>query len=223
MTKYFALSFHKCGTRSLSEALNSVGIKSLHHPRRHNGVNYLNMVAPVAGRPLEVLRCLAPLIASFDGHADVPWPGLYRELAETIPDSRFILVNRDLEDWWTSLAKHWGLHYTRRMLSPFERIQYRPYFKEDLARTFGLEDKELFIAAHRSHIEQVKRFLPEERLLVFDLADADKHDRLQRFLGTGMTPQFPRVGVRNVLSKFRRLGSIPLQRVTYQLFTNWPK
>ncbi|HUQ35394.1 MAG TPA: sulfotransferase [Aestuariivirga sp.] len=188
--KYFGISFHRTATRSLNEAMNSAGIPSLHFPSQIGNVNYQRLVAKSWNRPDLVLECLQPVLNAYDGHTDVPWPGLWREIFTSMPQSRFIIVLRDPEKWWHSLSLHWRLQFVRRKLSIFERIQYAPYIPDCARETFGPEHRDLFIDAYNKHIEDVCGQIPSDRLLVLDLMDTEKAAQLGSFLQTGRTPIF---------------------------------
>jgi hypothetical protein len=188
--KYFGISFHRTATRSLNEAMNSAGISSLHFPSQVDDVNYQRLVTKTWNQPALVLECLQPVLNAYDGHTDVPWPGLWREILTIMPQSRFIIVLRDPEKWWNSLCLHWRLKFVRRKLSIFERIQYARYIPNCARETFGIEHKKLFIDAYSKHIEEVRSQIPSDRLLVLDLLDTEKAARLDSFLQTGKMPVF---------------------------------
>lgn len=218
-TKYFSLSFQRSGTKSLNHALASAGIKSLHFPQLVDGKNYQRIVAPAWDRPNDVLDMLMPLIDAYDGHSDVPWPGLYSEIMARFPDSRFILVTRDAEIWWRSLSRHWSLNFVGRKLSPFERIQYRKYLSCDPRIVFGSKHKDVFVKAYMQHIEAVRRDIPPEKLLIFDLLDAEKENRLQAFLRSAQIPEFPHLGNQKGRNQPKRLARNVAKRLRYQLLS----
>lgn len=170
--------------------MNSAGIPSLHFPSRVGDVDYQRLVAGVWDQPALVLERLQPVLEAYDGHTDVPWPGLWREILARLPRSKFILVVRDPEKWWLSLSSHWRLQFVRRKLSIFERIQYAAYIPECSRNAFGVEHRDLFINAYVKHLEVVRSQIPADRLLVIDLLDTEKATRLGTFLNTGRTPVF---------------------------------
>jgi hypothetical protein len=164
-----------------------------------------------------VLDMLMPVIEAYDGHTDVPWPGLYNEIFARVPDSRFILVTRDAESWWRSLARHWSLDIVGRKLSPFERIQYRKYLSCDPRIVFGLKHKEILVNAYAQHIEAVKRDIPPEKLLSIDLVDSEKEDKLQEFLRSARRPEFPPLGNQKDRNQPKRVVRNVVKRLRYQL------
>ena len=133
--------------------------------------------------PERVVDVLTPLIESWDALSDVPIPGLYRQLARRWPNSRFILVIREPQDWARSVQSH----LRQRRLSPYNRIQYLPYLPRSVERITELGEKDL-IAIHEQHTAQVKRFIHQElehpkRLCTVDIRDGDVGERICSFLG----------------------------------------
>lgn len=189
--KYFGISFHRTATRSLNEALNSAGINSLHYPRTVGGIDHQRMAASIWSNPDLLVDQLMPVIQAYDGHTDVPWPGLWQQVLDRFPNSKFIAVTRDEEAWWKSLSVHWRLNFVRRRLSTYERIQYARYIPDCALRTFGSEDRDVFIEAYRRHLSEIRKGIPADRLLVLDLLDPQKEDQLAAFLQTPSRPVFP--------------------------------
>ena len=133
--------------------------------------------------PEGVVDVLTPMIESRDAFSDVPIPGLYRQLATRWPDSRFILVTREPQDWARSVQEH----LRQRRLSPYNRIQYLPYLPRSVERITELGEKDL-IAVHEQHTAQVERFFQQElghpeRLCSVDIKDGDVGERICNFLG----------------------------------------
>lgn len=203
--KIFSLSFHKSGTTSLHNYLRLQGVSSLHYPKKIDGVNYVHEVAPVADDPQAVLSRLMPVIEAYDAHCDAPWAGLAPELVAAFPTARFVLLTRDPGQWWESLAKHWRLDLCGRYLSAFEYIQYRPYMDADRNRVYTRADKDMFISAIQKHSAEVVRIVPADRLLVCDLSDTDKAQRLAKFLGLREDIEFPHLPPSSAKKPFKRL------------------
>lgn len=205
--KIFSLSFHKSGTTSLHQFFLANGVRSLHYPKTVNGVNYAKAVAEVADDPEAVLARLLPVIDAYDAHCDAPWGGLAPELVKAFPDARFVLLTRDPEQWWDSLARHWRLGSFGRYLSAFEYVQYRRYMPAERGRLYTRADKDHFIAAIRRQVAEVQKIVPPDRLLTVDLADPDKARKLAEFLGFkgGVTfPHLPPVSAGKPLKRLYR-------------------
>lgn len=121
----FVVSFHKCATRTTGAILHDLGCSLMHWPIWfHSGIDYLEILRPLTRQPDLCVRALSPLFCRFDAFSDVPFPGLFRELSEVLPRSRFVLVERDARSWWKSISNHWNLKRGPHALSSFEAIQY---------------------------------------------------------------------------------------------------
>ncbi len=134
----------------------------------------------------------------FEGYqATVDWPGctFYQELMAQYPDAKVLLSVRDPERWYKSASETiftasrggprqlWQLLSTPRMWrSIWVVIRLIP------RRTFsGKEhDKAHAIGVFKAHIEEVKRVVPPERLLVYEVKEG--WEPLCRFLGVGRCP-----------------------------------
>lgn len=211
--KYFCISFHRTGTRSLNEALVSAGIPSLHYPHRLGGVNFQGLVTAAWNKPDIVLDHMKPVISAYDGHTDVPWPGLWREISAQIPEARFVLMLREPEIWWKSLSTHWRLSYVKRKLSAFERIQYADYVPDCSRRAFGIEHKDLFIDAYNAHIDRVRNAIPAGRLLALELLDPDKATKLGDFLQAKTVPVFSHWNASHKTKPVRRIYRKVVERI----------
>ena len=189
--KLFCIAIHKSGTSSMHAWFQQAGLSAFHYPKRVKGVNYVTKIRPVIDNNERILDVLSPVINAYDGHSDAPWAGLYPELVQRIPDARFILIRRDPEAWWESLARDWQLDWLDRRLSAYEWVQYRRYLEIDPHTLLTRKHRDLFIKAYRSHLEMVPSLVPRARLLSFDLKDKDKSERLSEFAGLNRQVEFP--------------------------------
>ena len=125
--------------------------------------------------------------AVFDGYrATVDWPSCayYRELADHYPDAKVILTVRDADRWYESTQ---ATIFTGRQADTelAERTDDwgRMVFKLINQDTFGgnTRDRDHCIAVYRAHNEAVKRTIPPERLLVYEVGEG--WEPLAAFLG----------------------------------------
>lgn len=186
--KIFVISLHRTMTRSTDILLSMLGYRTLHFPKFSGGSNLMEAVRGLEDQPRRVVDTLTPAINERDALSDVPIPGLYRELAERWPDSRFILVTRDPWQWARSVRGH----MKRRVLSPFNQIQYRPYFGQSIKRMTDVSEQEL-AAMHDGHTKAIRSYFEQERgeperLCVASMAEGEVGERICNFLGHPPSP-----------------------------------
>ncbi len=113
----------------------------------------------------------------FDGYrATVDWPSCsyYRELAERYPQAKVILTVRDADRWFDSCQTTiFGGRQRNEELAKRTDDWGRMVFKLINQDTFGgdTQDRARCIAVYRAHNEAVKRTIPPERLLVYEVGE----------------------------------------------------
>jgi Sulfotransferase domain len=139
--------------------------------------------------------------------AAVDWPTctFYRELAALYPQAKVILTIRDPERWYRSISD--TILQTLMRPAPDNdavlQAHLRMVRKLIIQRTFGgrPEDREHAISVYERHNEAVKRAIPPERLLVYEVAQG--WEPLCRFLGVPVPEEaFPQA---NTTEDFRQM------------------
>ena len=187
--KCYVLSLHRCGTQSTAQLLRLLGIKTIHWPARHRGVD---LQAAIQGRESDLdllMGVLAPVIARYEAIADVPVPALYRQLHDRSPDAKFILLHRNDRDWVQSVRRFVG----ERDLAPYERAVYWRYFGQHPRSLAELSDREL-AEMHLRHTDEVASFFAKANpkgLLVHRLEDTGSGSAIGAFLGYLGGPPMP--------------------------------
>lgn len=200
--KVVGAGFGRTGTLSMKAALEQLGFGPCYHMAEvithpHFAEHWMTAAN---GQPVK-------WDVVFQGYkAAVDWPAcsFYREQAEHFFNAKVILTVRDMNTWYDSCrATIFNI-----MEAPLEVVPPHMAHVAKLARklvrenTFSdrLGDREHCIAVHQAHIEEVKRAIPAERLLVFEVKQG--WDPLCRFLGVPVpeTP-FPRVNERENFGK----------------------
>ena len=185
--KVIGAGFGRTGTSSLKAALEELGFGRCYHMSecfKHTSHPRLWEDA-VAGRPVD-------WDGIFHGYqATVDWPGcsFYKELMEVYPDAQVLLSVRDPERWYRSMFETIYRVPQSLILSllkpifPHLRALYRMINALVWGGTFGgrFEDRERAIAIFERHNEEVKKHVPSERLLVYDVAQG--WEPLCHFLG----------------------------------------
>lgn len=189
--KAFCISFHKSGTSSLHAWFGHAGFSSLHYPKHVHGVNHVLRVLPVIHDNDLALDALAPLICAFDAHSDAPWPGLYPELACRQQDARFVLLRREPDEWWESLARDWQIDWIARRMSAYEWLQYRRTLPLHPRTLITRRHRDQFIAAYRAHYARAQQDISPARLLAMDIDDPQKSEKLSAFFGLRDEIPFP--------------------------------
>jgi hypothetical protein len=193
--KVFVVALHKSGTSSLHDFAVRAGLKSSHSPAVDNGVNYEKRIIPHIDDHAAILNVMAPVIERYDVHGDIPWSGLYRAAQKSYPDARFVLMERDADQWWESIAAHWSLGTMSRRVRPYEVVAYSGLIPAQM-RVISLADKALLTDAYRRHGDQVRRTIAADNLLEIDLANPQASDQLAAFIGADAASPIRRVNSR---------------------------
>ncbi len=160
--------FGRTGTMSLKVALEQLGFGPCYHmveclPKgpRH----WQHWVDAIEGRP--------DWDALFEGYAsttDFPASTSYKALAEHYLQAKVILTVRDPERWYDStqetiLAPHW-IEYARTVeMGRFMQATIFDYLQD------RLHDRDHMIARFEEHNEEVRRTIPADRLLVYEVKE----------------------------------------------------
>lgn len=209
--------FGRTGTKSLKTALEQLGYVKCHH---------MTEVIPDRGQIDSWWRIAQGAAADWDAvyagfAAAVDWPtaAYWRELAERYPDAKVVLSVRDPEAWYASVSE--TIYLVSGAIPWWIRALYRPArrFREMVNRTIWdgvfdgrFEDKEYALKVYREHIEEVKRTLPADRLLVHEAKEG--WEPLCAFLGKP-APEgpYPRVNeareIKRMVGVFRWLDRAP--------------
>src|SRR5215217_9330431 len=92
-SKVFGIGLSRTGTVSLAEAMNVLGIKTIHFPCDEQTFEDLRM----GNYDLRILE-------EYQGAVDTPVAPFYAQLDSHYPNSKFILTVRDKQSWLKSCA-----------------------------------------------------------------------------------------------------------------------
>lgn len=197
--------YGRTGTLSLKTALERLGfgpchhmIELFHHPDQIPAWN-----EAVDGAEVDWDRLLAGYRSAVD------WPSchFWRELADRYPAAKVILTVRDPHQWYQSARATIFRTLDEPPVDPSAKAQWKLVRKMILEQTFGgsTADEELAIAVLERHNEELKRAIPDERLLVYEVDQG--WEPLCGFLGMAVPDEpFPKV---NTTEEFvGRLASI---------------
>ncbi|KAG0184716.1 hypothetical protein DFQ28_010661 [Apophysomyces sp. BC1034] len=139
----------------------------------------------------------------YDAAVDTPTAPFYKELAERYPEAKVILTIRSADSWYNSICKTIfkirkipfpeGFPESRRKMMELGRaVMLNGYFKDDPVRE---PNKEELCKMFNDHIEEVKRVIPPDRLLIMELGEG--WERLCKFLGKEIPDEpYPRLNER---------------------------
>jgi hypothetical protein len=176
--------FGRTGTASLKAALERLDLGPCYHmfevlrePERAR-----RWIDAGDGRPVD-------WDAVFDGYrSTVDWPAAsyWRELAAHYPDAKVVLTVRDPDRWFASASstvfrlqyvvqRWWGRPLRRLvpLLNPGLGLFLDMNDRAIRDRVFGgrYPDRAAGVAAFERHVAEVRRALPADRLLVYDVAE----------------------------------------------------
>lgn len=141
--KVFGIGLPKTGTTTLAVMLRQLGYN--HAPYEQN------LIQSVADGDREAMwRC----VEAYQSFEDWPWPAVYAEVDDRIPDALFVLtLRRDSQVWLSSAQRHGKLnieHYGRSKKGPARQLQ------ESLWGPISpLNHPEEFLAIYDAHRAQV--------------------------------------------------------------------
>ncbi|MFG1609029.1 sulfotransferase family protein [Actinoplanes sp. NPDC049265] len=184
--------FGRTGTLSLKAALEQVGFGPCAH------------FLPLMGDPERALRWIdaadgvpGALDAAIDGHrSTVDWPGVYfwRELIERDPEAKVLLTVRDPKAWYESMSKTIFVAAAQRASAPDAPPAGRVAQRIVMDGTFKgrCNDRDFVIGVFEEHNEAVRREVPADRLLEFEVKQG--WAPLCEFLGVPVpSNDFPRL------------------------------
>ncbi len=170
--------FGRTGTASLKGALEDLGFDRCYHMKEvfPHPEHIPLWQAAAEGKPVDWDRL-------FEGYqATVDWPGctFYRELMAHYPDAKVLLNVRDPEAWYKSATD--TIFRMSKMDFPinlvplfvprlrrFIRMARTLIWKNTFDNRFG--DKAYAISVFNDHIAEVKRTVPEGKLLVYEVKE----------------------------------------------------
>lgn len=169
--KVIGAGFGRTGTTSLKEGLEILGYPCYH-------------MQEVIKRPRHVRLwqdkwdgkevAWEEIFDGFEAGVDYPVSNYYKELMAAYPEAKVVLSVREGEKWYEStLATIYQIstdapRSLTALIPPFGRfVKMTNDIIWDGLFEGGFEDKEFAIQVYNEHIEEVKRVVPAEKLLVF--------------------------------------------------------
>lgn len=185
--KIFCIGLSKTGTRSLHDALQALGLHSIHWggPELQTAVQRGPEINAAVERALAEGRPLLDDLDEADAYSDILALSQHFDVLDRqYPGSRFILTIRDLDEWLASRQRH--VEANRAMRA---RGEYAGSFLE-----VDLDGWRTEATTHERRVRSHFADRPHD-LLVMDIAAGDGWELLCPFLGLPVPGQaFPRRG-----------------------------
>ncbi len=163
----------RTGTMSLKHALEELGFGPCHH--------MIELIGhPEQFRFWERIFDDEPVdfeevYAGYNSAVDAPTCFIYRQLAERYPDAKVILTLRDPESWWRSaqatvMSERLRMQHDRAD-NPMASMQRKlaGYLARRGQPAGRPSDHDGAIAQFERHNDEVRRMIPPERLLVYEV------------------------------------------------------
>lgn len=210
--KVIGAGFGRTGTLSMKAALESLGFAPCYHMTEvfQNAEEMVpNWIAAIEGKPLHWDSIFGRYQATVD------WPGcsFYEQLMQAYPDAKVLLNVRDPNAWYESVIS--TIYQTSKIGTtvPLPQDDARLRWVQAIntliwQRTFDgrFEDKAYALSVFERHNEEVKRKVPAEKLLVYNVKEG--WEPLCAFLGVEVPKDrpFPRLNERTDF--INRIGEI---------------
>jgi Sulfotransferase domain len=165
----------RTGTHSLKLALEQLGLGPCHHMAEviEHPEQYAHWQRVFDDQPVdweEVYR-------GYNSAVDAPTCFVYRELAERYPDAKVILTLRDAESWHRSVSATimsqdiWDAQ--RKTDHPMSKLgpHLAGFRLRRGYRPFRPNDRDAAIADFQRHNEEVRKLIPPDRLLVYEISE----------------------------------------------------
>ncbi|MBE7436825.1 MAG: hypothetical protein HS115_00100 [Spirochaetales bacterium] len=172
--KVFGIGLGRTGTKSLSLALDVLGIIVIHYP-----------ISETIYQEMTSGNFQFSILQEFDGITDITVAAFFRELDELYPGSKFVLTVREEAGWLKSMEEHWSnkpIHDHEG--GPSEtQMKIRRFLR---ATVYGIYtySRQRLRNVHRQHEKDVREYFKDkDNLLIMDITRGDGWDRLCPFLG----------------------------------------
>ncbi|HEV7904551.1 MAG TPA: sulfotransferase [Pyrinomonadaceae bacterium] len=170
--KVFGLGLSKTGTSSLTDALNLLGVRSIHYP--HDERTY---------DELQSGNYRLSLLEEYQGVADIPVAPFYAQLDGAFPGSKFILTVREREAWLRSCEAHWRL--MSEWWNNFPAFKkFHAFISACVYGTLQFK-RERFAYVYETHERNVRQYFAGRPgdLLLLDICGGEGWEKLCPFLG----------------------------------------
>jgi len=196
--------FGRAGTMSLKTALEELGFGPCYHMLEvYKHPEHIKTWQAVAdGEAVDWQN----LLKEYPAGVDYPLSLYYKELMQVFPGAKVILSIRDPQRWYDSTYETiYPLSARPQWFSRFIPVLRDVIKMVDASLWNGLfvgrfEEREFAIQVFNEHIEEVKKYIPANKLLVYSVKEG--WEPLCQFLGVPVPDtEFPHVNDRNMIKR----------------------
>jgi len=196
--KVIGAGLGRTGTLSLKLALEKLGLGPCYH--------MAELFVDMSRVPLWIAAADGnadwdAIFSGFTSTTDYPACSFWRELIEYYPDAKVLLTVRDADKWFDSTQ---STIFSPEMQARIANSPMREVITKTVWKDFGdrIHDRSFMTASFARHNDEVRRGVPQDRLLEFDVRHG--WEPLCAFLGVPVpdTP-FPRTNSREEVAALR--------------------
>jgi len=190
----------RTGTASLKIALEQLGMGRCYHMGEvAANLSHAELWLQVVEGKLDWNE----IFDNYGAAVDYPTCNFWEELAEYYPESKIILTVRDANDWFDSV---YNTIMSPKFLEHSSKGPLWEFHSKIVLRDFGdrVHDRDFMVRYFEDRNELIKKALPAERLLVYEVKDG--WEPLCAFLGVSIpTRPYPRVNTRKETEKIMEM------------------
>jgi hypothetical protein len=191
----FGAGVGRTGTYSLKLAINQLGLGPCHH--MEEVIHHMPVQVPLWSAALNGRPDWQAIYGGYKSAVDWPTAGFFRELSAAYPSAKFVLTQRSPESWADSFGATIYKLLAGKGEVPSERKAWLEMSEGVIAKTGfpGGLDRDGLIRGFVAHNEAVKKAIPANQLLVYEVKDG--WAPLCEFLGVPVPAEaFPRTNDR---------------------------
>jgi hypothetical protein len=196
----------RTGTYSLRLAINQLGYGPCHH--MEEVLKDINVQVPLWSETLKGNTNWSAIYKGFNSAVDWPTAGFFRELIKEYPTAKFILTERNPENWADSFGSTIYKLVEGKDKAP-EKMQNWLTMVNELLNKSGFPqglDRDGLINGFIAHNKAVRDIIPKDQLLIFQVKDG--WEPLCKFLNEPVPNQpFPRTNNREEFWELVKAGS----------------
>lgn len=170
--KVFGVGLNKTGTTSLGDALNLLGIRTIHYPFKRDTYDELR-----SG------RYRLSILEHYQGAVDTSVAPYYAQLDAAYPGSKFVLTVRDVTSWLRSIEAHWPVMREWCLRDP-QFGRFTDFISAVVYGCIEFEPKR-FVYAYETHARNVRDYFRgrDADFLEMDIGQGHGWEQLCPFLG----------------------------------------